>query len=338
MRWYARHMSGQADTIEPFLANPLWLAPMAGVTNRAFRTLCLEHGCGLTCTEMVSAAGLAYGNAATWELTEPADAEGKVAVQLFGSDPALMAREAVAVARRLGERLALVDVNMGCPVRKVVGKGEGAALMREPLRAAEIVSAIVSALDEAGPGGAVASLGGRAVPVTAKFRSGWESGEGSAVDFARRLEEAGASMLAVHGRSAAQMYSGRADWDVIADVAAAVCLPVAGSGDVFSHGAACSMLEETGADAVLVARGARGNPWVFSGADPTPGMRADAMRRYLDLYCQAFGEGHLAPLRSQLSFFVRGTCGASGLRRRLAQATVHADFETVCDAVGEGSS
>lgn len=326
-------MNAPSPQLAALLDAPLWLAPMAGVTDRAFRTLCIGEGCGLTCTEMVSAAGLAHGNAATWSLTSPADVEDAVAVQLFGSDPALMAAEAVAVAERLGSRLALVDVNMGCPVRKVVGKGEGAALMNDPARAAEIVSAIVTSLEEAGPGGAVAALDGRSVPVTAKFRSGFETGVVTAVDFARRLEEVGASMLSVHGRSARQMYSGRADWGVIADVREAVGVPVGGSGDLFSHEAARSMLEETAADVALVARGARGNPWVFSGTEPTRGMRIEMMRRHLELYCAYEGEGHLSPLRSQLAFYVRSLPGASEFRRRLSSATTRADFESLLDAM-----
>lgn len=309
------------DALAKALSNPLWLAPMAGVTDKAFRTLCLRHGAGLTCTEMTSAAGLAHGNDKTWALVEPAPEEESLVVQLFGSDPALMAREASLVAERLGGRLAAIDVNMGCPVRKVVSKGEGSALMAEPERAADIVAALVAAL----PG----------VPVTAKFRSGMKTGEPLAVEFAKRLEASGASLLAVHGRSAEQMYAGKADWDVVADVKAAVGVPVAGSGDVFSHGDALAMLEQTGADAVLVARGARGNPWVFEGRSPSPEERIACMREHVSLWCGFHGEGNLSALRSQLPGYVRGLPGASAFRRRLMESVTRADFEALFDEAEE---
>ena len=303
------------SSIDAYLSNPLWLAPMAGVTDRAFRALCLQHGSGLTCTEMVSAAGLAHGNARTWQLVEPAAEEARLAVQLFGADAAMMAAQASAVAERLGPRLALVDVNMGCPVRKVVKKGEGAALMCEPARAAGIVAALVAALGD--------------VPVTAKFRTGWATGEETAVEFAKRLEQAGAALLSVHGRSAQQMYSGSADWGTIARVKRAVAVPVAGSGDVFTHAAAHELLRQTGADVALVARGARGNPWVFSGRQPSAQQRIAVMRRHFGLYLRYEGDGHLAPLRTQFAGYVRGLPGASEFRRQLSACTTPADFEAL---------
>lgn len=306
--------------VSSYLANPLWLAPMAGVTDRAFRTLCLRHGAGLAYTEMVSAAGLHYGGSRTAGLYEPAPEEGRIAVQLFGSSPELMAEAAERVAADLGERLAFIDVNMGCPVRKVAGKGEGAALMKTPELACEIVSAMVSACP--------------AVPITAKFRSGWEDGEQTAPDFARRLEDAGASLLAVHGRSARQMYSGKADWGVIARVKEAVNVPVAGSGDVFAYEDAVRMRAQTGADAVLVARGARGNPWIFEGREPTQDERVEAMREHLELYCMFEGQEHLSPLRAQLSWYVRGLPGAAEIRRRLSEAVSRTDFERVLAEAG----
>lgn len=303
---------------ESLLARPLWLAPMAGVTDRAFRTLCLRHGAGLTYSEMVSASGLFYAGEKTWRLTEPAPEERQLAVQLFGHDPALMAREASEVAARLGQRLAFIDVNMGCPVHKVVKKGEGSALMKTPGLAAEIVRAMVGACPD--------------VPITVKFRSGWADGEVTAVEFAKRLEDAGAALVAVHGRSAEQMYRGRADWSVIAAVKEAVEVPVAGSGDVFSHADAQAMLRECGVDAVLVARGARGNPWLFEGVEPTPAERVAVMREHFELYVQFNGEGYLSPLRAQLPGYVHGFPGAAQFRRGLSEASTRADFERLFDA------
>ena len=226
--------------IDSYLQRPVWLAPMAGVTDKVFRTICLRHGAGLTYSEMVSAAGLHYGGSRTAELFEPAPEEHHIAIQLFGSDPALMAEAAATVERALDGRLAFIDVNMGCPVRKVAGKGEGSALMKTPDLAARIVSRMVETVS---------------VPVTAKIRSGWETGEVTAPAFARTLEDAGASLVAVHGRSARQMYRGVADWDVIAQVKDAVSIPVVGSGDVFSREDVGRMFATCGVDAVMVARG-----------------------------------------------------------------------------------
>ena len=329
--------------LDTYLATPLWLAPMAGVTDRAFRSLCLRHGAGLTFSEMVSAKGLEYNGVKTFALTDPAEDEAVLAVQLFGSEPDCMARQAVRVAERLGDRLALIDVNMGCPVRKVVRRGEGSALMQTPKLASDIIRSIVDAVD---------------VPVTAKFRSGWTNEEKNAVDFAKRLEQAGVSLVSVHGRSARQMYRGNADWDVIALVKEAVEIPVAGSGDVFSHDDACRMRERCGVDVVHVARGARGNPWIFTGHEPSHVERVAAMREHFELYLhyadplKARDERpstsdeaipapldapapYLSPLRAQLAWYVHGLPSAAALRRALSEARSIADFERIFDEAGK---
>lgn len=316
---------------------------MAGITDRAFRTLCLRHGAGLTYSEMVSAKGLQYNGVKTFALTDPAEEERVLAVQLFGSEPDCMAQQAYRVQERLGSRLALIDVNMGCPVRKVVRRGEGSALMNAPMLASDIIKAIVAEVD---------------VPVTAKFRSGWTNENKNAVEFARCLEQAGASLLAVHGRSAKQMYRGKADWDVIAQVKEAVSIPVAGSGDVFSHEDALRMQEQCGVDAVMVARGSRGNPWVFNGCEPDGEERIAAMREHFDLYLHyadplkasderpSTSDGevlapldtpypYLSPLRAQLAWYVHGLPNAATLRRRLSEAKTINDFE---DAFAQASS
>lgn len=331
------------SSLDAYLARPLWLAPMAGITDRAFRSLCLRHGAGLTFSEMVSAKGLEYNGVRTFALTDPADDEDVLAVQLFGADPACMARQAARVEERLGGRLAAIDVNMGCPVRKVVRRGEGSALMQTPELAADIVRAIVEAVR---------------VPVTAKFRSGWSNEEIAAVDFARRLEQAGAALVSVHGRSARQMYRGAADWSVIAQVKHAVDIPVAGSGDVFSHADARRMREECGVDAVLVARGARGNPWIFTGREPSAQERVRVMREHFDLYVRYADplkamDGrpstsaepvaapldtpapYLSPLRAQLAWYVRGLPSAAALRRMLSEARSADDFLRIFDHADE---
>ena len=298
-------------------ANPVVLAPMAGVTDKAFRTLCIEHGAQITCSEMISAKGLEYANERTHHLIEPAPAEEHFAVQLFGHEPDVMAAQAVAVAEELGERLAFIDVNMGCPVPKVHKKGEGSGLMRTPDLAAEIVAAMVKAC---GPLG---------VEITAKIRSGWDDASVNAVEVARCLEQAGAAAIGVHGRTAKQLYRGKADWGVIADVARAVSVPVIGSGDVMSAADAKRMLQETGAAAAFVARGAMGNPWIFNGHEPTSAERIQAARRHLQLYVQFYGERYLSPLRAQLARYVYGQPGATDIRRALGAAQALADYERI---------
>ena len=324
-------------TLSEYLVNPFWLAPMAGITDRAFRSLCLRYGSGLTFSEMVSAKGLEYNGVKTFALTDPAQDEAHLAIQLFGSDPVCMAAQAARVEERLGERLALIDVNMGCPVRKVVRRGEGSALMKTPELAARIVSAIADAVQ---------------VPVTAKFRSGYSDSDRNAVDFAKLLEQAGAALVSVHGRTAHQMYRGKADWSIIAQVKSAVDIPVAGSGDVFSHEDAVRMQQQCGVDAVHIARGARGNPWIFTGHVPTHAERVTAMREHYELFrhyaeptkrsderpstssvvCDApvdVPEPYLSPLRAQLAWYVHGLPNAAALRRALSEAVCSADYERI---------
>lgn len=312
---------------QELFANPVWLAPMAGVTDKAFRTLCLEHGAGLTYTEMVSAKALEYANDRTFELTEPAPAEERIAVQLFGHEPDVMARQAAVLASKMGPRLALIDVNMGCPVLKVVKKGEGSALMKTPELAAQIIRAMAAELDPLG------------VPVTAKFRAGWDSQSINAVDFALRLQDAGAAALGVHGRTSKQMYRGKADWGVVRAVADAVELPVIGSGDVYALADVDAALNEHGCSAVFAARGARGNPWIFEGKNPTQLQRVQAAQRHLQLYVQFYGTQHLSPLRAQLACYVHGQPGAADVRRELGAAVSLEDYERVLlDAVVRSSA
>ena len=227
------------------LANPFLLAPLAGVTDAPFRRICGEMGAGLVYSEMVSAKGLWYKDKNTDRLLEILDGEAPVAYQIFGHEPEIMA-EAV---HMLNERKhVLLDINMGCPVPKIVRNGEGSALMRDPDLAQRVVEAAVSASTK---------------PVTVKIRAGWNDAEKNAVEVAQAIEAGGASAVAVHGRTREQFYSGNADWNIIAAVKAAVRIPVIGNGDVTDVTAAYRMMQETGCDFVMIGRGALGNPWIF---------------------------------------------------------------------------
>lgn len=305
------------------------LGPMAGVTDAPFRAICKRMGAGLTYTEMVSAKGLHYNPdaPAARALLSFAPEETPVAVQLFGSDPQMMAEQAARLVARYPGQVAFIDVNMGCPVAKVVRKGEGCALMRDPAKAAAIVGAIAEAVD---------------VPVTAKFRAGWSADEVNAVEFAQALEEAGAAALAVHGRTREQFYAGKADWGVIAAVKEAVQVPVIGSGDVLSPDDAKRMLDETGVDAAMVARGAQGNPWIFAQAraliergerlpGPTWLERIDVAREHAEALVAFAGERAFTRMRKHVAWYVRDMPGAARFRELVNHARSHQEIVGLLD-------
>ena len=306
------------------------LAPMAGVSDAPFRLLCREAGADIAFCEMVSAKGLSYANLRTQQLLDRADGEDAIGVQLFGHEPAVLAQQAAWVEHSLGDAVACIDINMGCPARKIVSKGDGCALMQEPSLAADIVRSVKAAVSR---------------PVTAKFRRGWKIGVETAVDFAKRLEDAGADALTVHGRFGEQLYRGAAEWDAIARVKSAVSIPVAGNGDVRSGADACAMVARTGCDAVMIARAAEGNPWVFTQVQaalagmpepepPSPVERIEMARRHARML-DAGGRHQLVRMRKHAMWYIAGLPGAAKARGLLSACSTLGEFEAVFDALIE---
>lgn len=309
-----------------FSERRLLLAPMAGVSDEAFRTLCREQGADLTYTEMVSAKGLSYANEKTRHLLHLSEGEDQVAVQLFGHEPDVMADQARWVEQEMGETLAYLDINMGCPARKIVSKGDGSALMKTPDLAAAIVRAVSAAVEHS---------------VTVKFRRGWAEGDETCVEFARRMEDAGAAAVTVHGRYALQLYRGRADWDAIARVKAAVSIPVVGNGDVKCGADAVALVERTGCDAVMIARAAEGNPWVFAqckaalAGEPEPARpsveeRIAMARRHAGLLAEREGR-NIVRMRKHAMWYMTGLPGAAAARAKINACVSVEDFDRVFD-------
>ena len=305
--------------------NPLVLAPMAGVTDLPFRLLCKEQGAGLICMEMVSAKAIYYKNKNTESLLEIDPREKPVSLQLFGSDPEIMAQMAHQIEDRPFD---ILDINMGCPVPKVVNNGEGSALLKNPALVRKIVTAVVQAIDK---------------PVTVKIRRGFDDDHINAVEIAKIIEDCGAAAVAVHGRTREQYYSGKADWDIIRQVKEAVQIPVIGNGDVTSPETAMALMEQTGCDGVMIGRAVRGNPWLFSEilyymetgqhkARPTIEEVKEMILKHARMQVEVKGEyTALREMRKHVAWYTAGFPHSARLRARTNEISTMEELVTLLE-------
>lgn len=308
------------------LANPVIAAPMAGVSDQAFRTLAREAGCGLVYTEMISDQALLYKNQKTMSLLGTGDEPGPLAVQIFGSNPEYMAQAAILVEERGAN---MIDINMGCPTPKIVRNGEGAALLKNLTLAAKITEKVVQAVS---------------VPVTIKIRIGWDEKSINAVEMAKCLASSGAAAIAVHGRTREQFYSGTANWDIIRQVQEAVNIPVIANGDIYSGMDAKAAFKQTGCQGVMIGRASLGNPWIFTevihflsvGEILPPPNKEEKIRlamKHLDLLLKYKGEVGIWEMRKHASWYTKGVRGAAQLRDKLNRATSRTEMESLLNSL-----
>lgn len=311
-------------------SNRVVAAPMAGISDRAFRHMAGLFGCSLVYSEMISAKGLVYGQEKSFSLSESGDFPGPVNVQIFGSDPRIMAQAAALLARKPG--VALIDINLGCPTPKIVKNNEGAALLLDLPLCRSIIRQVADAVS---------------IPVTVKMRRGWEDGSETCLELAAIAEEEGAQAIALHPRSRMQFFSGKADWNLIRQVKERVSIPVIGNGDVWTAGDAADMLEATGCDAVMIGRGSLGNPFLFREAvslleqgqvaePPSLEEKIATALKHLELVCALKGEyTGVREMRKHVAWYIRGLPGAARLRVMINQAVKVYEIKQILNNIRE---
>ena len=308
------------------LDNEVFLSPMAGVTDLPFRTICKEKGCGMLYTEMINAKALCYDDENTKKMLNLEDDGHPVAVQIFGSDPEYMGKAASIMNQYTND---ILDINMGCPAPKVIKNGDGSALMRNPKLAAEVLTAVVKNSKK---------------PVTLKIRKGWDDNSVNALEIAKIAEECGISALAIHGRTREQFYSGKADWDIIAEIKQSINIPVIGNGDVFDVQDAVNMLEKTKCDAIMIGRGSQGNPWIFNRInhymktgeilpEPTLEEKISTAIKHMNLAVAEHGEYvAVREMRKHIGWYLKGLKNSAKYRDQINKIT---DYKEVISMLEE---
>ena len=308
------------------LDNEVFLSPMAGVTDLPFRTICKEKGCGMLYTEMINAKALCYDDENTKKMLNLEDDGHPVAVQIFGSDPEYMGKAASIMNQYTND---ILDINMGCPAPKVIKNGDGSALMRNPKLAAEVLTAVVKNSEK---------------PVTLKIRKGWDDNSVNALEIAKIAEECGISALAIHGRTREQFYSGKADWDIIAEIKQSINIPVIGNGDVFDVQDAVNMLEKTKCDAIMIGRGSQGNPWIFNRInhymktgevlpEPTLEEKISTAIKHMNLAVAEHGEYvAVREMRKHIGWYLKGLKNSARYRDQINKIT---DYKEVISMLEE---
>ena len=308
------------------LDNEVFLSPMAGVTDLPFRTICKEKGCGMLYTEMINAKALCYDDENTKKMLNLEDDGHPVAVQIFGSDPEYMGKAASIMNQYTND---ILDINMGCPAPKVIKNGDGSALMRNPKLAAEVLTAVVKNSKK---------------PVTLKIRKGWDDNSVNALEIAKIAEECGISALAIHGRTREQFYSGKADWDIIAEIKQSINIPVIGNGDVFDVQDAVHMLEKTKCDAIMIGRGSQGNPWIFNRInhymktgevlpEPTLEEKISTAIKHMNLAVAEHGEYvAVREMRKHIGWYLKGLKNSAKYRDQINKIT---DYKEVISMLEE---
>jgi len=301
------------------LPSPLVLAPIAGYTDSSFRKICVKHGCGLTMTELISAEGIVRKNKKTMELLAFSQEERPLAIQIFGRKPDIMGRAASVVESLQPD---VIDINMGCPAKKVCGSGNGASLLKDPELVFRITESVVKSTS---------------IPVSAKIRIGWDDNSLNYMDIVKALEAGGVSFITVHGRTRAQQYSGLADWNIIREICAESKVPVIGNGDIDSYEKSLEMMKFSGCKAVMIGRGSFGNPWIFSGKTPDVKEIILQVKEHFDLVIEEHGERGIHMMRKHIVKYIHGIKNAAKARSAIVIATSRDEIFRILDLVEESA-